>query len=340
MRIFVAGATGVIGRRLVELLTDRGHEVLGLVRDDDGAAIVESRGGTARYGDVLDLDTLAPAMAGADVVINAATALPVKDKPTDEDWAKNDRVRVDGTQNLLAAADDSVERFLFPSIVWVARQPDGSRFHENAERHPDRATKSAAEVEDILHEAASEKGFDLTILRLGFLYAPDAGHTHQMAEQLLSGDLPVVGGGLLGRRDSELSLLHADDAAEAFVEAIDENATGLYHVVDDQPVTVADFFTTFAEQLDAPKPSRIPVWLARFFVGTEQVNVLTKPFPTDADQFRSDVGWEPTYPTYREGLAKVVETWENDGTIRKTPSGYEWVGGQTPRQQRSAKPAQ
>ena len=333
MRVFIAGATGVIGRRLVGRLVDGGHEVVGLVRDDGGAALVEAAGGEARYGDVLDRDTLAPAMAGADAVVNAATSLPVKDKPTAEDWARNDRVRVEGTRNLLAAADGGVERFLFPSIVWVARQPDGSRFDERADRHPDRATKSAADVEDLLRGAASERGFDVTILRLGFLYAPDAGHTRQMGEQLLSGDLPVVGGGPLGRRDAELSLLHADDAARAFVEAMEADATGLYHVVDDRPVTVADLFSAFAAELDAPEPRRVPGWLARFFVGREQANVLTRAFPTDADRFRRDVGWEPTFPTYREGLEQVVEAWEEAGTVRRTSSGFEWVG-----EERGARP--
>ena len=332
MRVFIAGATGVLGRRLVDRLADRGHEVIGLVRDDDGAALVEARGGTPRRGDVLDPDTLAPAMAGAEVVVAAQTALPVKDKPTDEDWARNDRVRVEGTRNLIAAADERVERVLFPSIVWVARQPDGSRFDERAERHPDRATRSAADTEDLLHDAASEYGFDVTILRLGFLYAPDAGHTRQMGEGLLSRDLPIVGGGLLGRRDGTLSLLHADDAARAFVEAIGADATGRYHVVDDEPVTVAEFFSAFADELGAPEPRRIPGWLARFFVGRETVNVLTKSFPTEADTFRRDVGWEPTYPSYREGLAQVVETWRNDGTIRETAAGCEWVTGGAARQ--------
>lgn len=327
MRVFIAGATGVIGRRLVDRLADRGHEVIGLVRDDDGAALVEERGGAPRYGDALDPETLAPAMEGAEAVVAAQTALPVKDKPTDDDWARNDRVRVEGTRNLLAAADESVERFLFPSVVWVARQPDGSAFDERADRHPDRATRSAADTEDLLRDAASERGFDLAILRLGFLYAPDAGHTRQMGEQLLSGDLPVVGGGPLGRRDGVLSLLHAEDAAAAFADAIDASATGLYHVVDGESVTTADLFSAFAAELGAPEPRRIPGWLARFFVGKEQVNVFTKPFPTDADRFRRNVGWEPTYSTYREGLTQVIDAWESDGTIRETPSGYEWVGG-------------
>lgn len=330
MRVFIAGATGVLGRRLVERLANSGHEVIGLVRDDDGAGLVEGRGGTARYGDVLKPDTLAPAMEGADVVVAAQTALPVKDKPTDGDWATNDRVRVEGTRNLVAAAE-GVERFVFPSIVWVARQPDDSAFDESAERYPDRATQSAADVEDILRTVESDRGIDVTILRLGFLYAPDAGHTHQMGEQLLSGDLPIVGGGPLGRRDAELSLLHADDAADALESAITSGTTGLYHVVDAEPVTVDEFFSAFAAELGAPSPRRIPGWIARFFVGEEQVNVLTKPFPTDADRFRRGVGWKPTYPTFREGLAQVVDAWSEDGTIRETESGYEWGG---PRAQR------
>lgn len=318
MRIFIAGSTGVLGRRLVERLTDRGHDVIGLVRDAAGGALVESLGGTARRGDVLEPETLAPAMQGADTVIDAATALAVKTKPTEEDWARNDRVRVEGIRNLVAAADDDVERILFPSIVWVARQPDGARFDEEAVRYPDRATKSAADVEDFLRDAAQTHGFDVTILRLGFLYASDAGHTRQMGDQLLSGDLPIVGGGLIGRRDAELSLLHADDAAQAFVDAIDANLTGLYHVVDDQPVTVADFFAAFAAELGAPKPRRIPGWFARFFVGKESVALLTNPFPTAADRFRRETDWEPMYPSYREGLAQIVETWERDGTLRET----------------------
>ena len=334
MRVFIAGATGVLGRRLVELLGDRGHEVVGLARDDDGAALIEARGGTARRGDVLEPDTLAPAMRGADVVVNAATALPVETKPTDEDWARNDRVRVGGTRNLAAAAADGVERFLFPSIVWVARQPDGSPFDEGADRHPDRATRSAADVEDYLRDAASEHGFGVTILRCGFFYAPDAGHTRQLGQQLLSGKLPIVGGGPFGRRDAKLSLLHADDAARAFVAAIEADATGLYHVVDDRPVTVANFFSTFAAALDAPEPRRIPGWLARFFVGKETVNVLTNSFPTTSERFRRDVGWEPIHSSYRDGITRIVETWEEDGTIRETPTGYEWTGDEPVRSSR------
>ena len=100
-------------------------------------------------------NTLPPAVAGSDAIVAAQTALPVKDKPTDEDWARNDRVRVEGTRNLVEAADEGVEWFLAPSVVWVARQPDGSSFDERADRYPDRATRSVADLEDLLLEAAA-----------------------------------------------------------------------------------------------------------------------------------------------------------------------------------------
>lgn len=324
MRVFVTGATGVLGTRLVERLTDRGHDAIGLVRDDAGATLVEELGGEPRRGDVLDPESLERAMdkdnsEGVDAIVHAATSIPVKTKPTEEDWEKNDQVRLEGAKNLLDVADD-FEQFVFPSVVWVARQPDGSPFDESSERHPDRATRSAAEVEDILRERASRERFDATILRCGFFYAPDANHTRQWGEQLLAGDLPVVGGGLLGRQDAELSFIHADDAARAFADALDASASGVYHVVDDEPVTVAQFFGTFADLLDAPEPSRIPGWLARFFVGKVSAELLTTSMPTTSEKFRQEVGWEPECPTYREGLQQVVETWREDKTLQELRS--------------------
>ncbi|MFC7202901.1 NAD-dependent epimerase/dehydratase family protein [Haloferax namakaokahaiae] len=326
MTVFVTGSTGVLGRRLVERLVARGYDVDGLVRDDAGAEVVESRGGTPVRGDVLDHDSLVEALTGVETVVHAATSLPVKTKPTDADWERNDRVRVEGARNLVAVAGQDIDRFLFPSIVWLARQPDGSAFDEDASRHPDRATASAATVEDYLRETAEAEGFDATILRCGFFYAPDAGHTRDIGESLLSRDVPIVGGGLLGRRDATLSLLHADDAAGAFADAIDAELSGLYHVVDDEPATFAEFIEAFADRLGAPSPRRIPGWLARFIAGRETVRLLTNSMPTSADRFKAATGWEPQYPTYRAGLDQVIETWRDDGTIRNTADGYEWVG--------------
>jgi nucleoside-diphosphate-sugar epimerase len=317
MKVFVTGATGVLGHRLVDRLADRGHEVHGLARDAEGADRIEALGGVPRRGDVLEPGTLERAVdRDVEAVVHAATAIPTATKPTAADWRRNDRIRLEGARNLLAVAGE-FDRFVFPSVVWVARQPDGSAFDETAERHLDRATRSAAEVEGLLEARANERGFEAAVLRCGFLYAPDAAHTRDWGERLLSGDLPVVGGGPLGRRDAELSVLHADDAGRALADALDREASGVYHVVDDEPVTSAALFGTFADLLDAPDPSRVPGWLARFFVGKVTARTLTSPMPTSNERFRREVGWEPTYPTYREGLAQVLETWREEGTLRE-----------------------
>lgn len=326
MKVFVTGSTGVLGHRLVRRLSDRGHEVIGLTRDEEGDDLVKRRGGTPRRGDVLDQESLTDAVSGADVVVHAATKIPTKTKPTADDWAQNARIRVEGARNVVdVAIDAGVTRILFPSVVWVARQPDGSFFDETASRHPDRTTRSAADAEDVLREAAQTHGLDVGILRCGFFYAPDSAQTRQFAQHLLSRTLPIVGGGVFGRQDAELSLLHADDAARAFADATEADATGCWHVVDEEPVTVATFFRAFAKGMDASRPFRVPAWLARPVVGADTVRMLTHPMPTSNETFKREIGWEPTYSTYQEGLQQVVETWINDGTLREISDGYEWT---------------
>lgn len=238
MEIFLTGATGVLGHRLVDHLTERGHTVVGLVRDESGEALVEERGGTPRYGDVLDRESLDEAVDDPDVVVHAATAIPTETNPPESAWEQNDRVRLEGMRNLLAVTQ-AVDHVLFPSVVWLARQPDGAEFTEDVDRHPTRATGSAAAVEDILLNRSESGEFDASILRCGFFYAADSAHVRQFAEQLLSGTLPVIGRGILGRRDAELSWIHPDDAARAFVTAIEAETDGVYHVVDDQPASAA-----------------------------------------------------------------------------------------------------
>ncbi|WP_115865654.1 NAD-dependent epimerase/dehydratase family protein [Halorussus litoreus] len=342
MNVFVAGATGVLGRRLVAELAERGHEVIGLTRDDSGDELVRSRGGLPRRGDVLDRDSLRDACVdhgvdsgnGIDAVVHAATAIPTAQKPTADEWEQNGRVRREGARNLTAvAAEADADRFVQASVVWVARQPDGSAFDESADPHPDRTTRSALDAERIAREAGGatggeESGFDSVILRCGFFYSHDSAHTRTFGEQLLAGKLPILGGGLLGRSDAELSLLHADDAATAFAAAVEGDAAGLYHVVDDEPVTTAKLLRSFAERLGASEPRRIPGWLAKYLAGEDTVRLLTNSMPTSAERFRRDFDWEPEHPTYREGLDAVVERWTADGTLAETPDGYEWRGAE------------
>ncbi|WP_254768893.1 NAD-dependent epimerase/dehydratase family protein [Salinilacihabitans rarus] len=161
MIVFVAGSTGVLGRRLVDRLADRGHDVVGLVRDDAGAERVRERGGRPRYGDVLEPAGLREAAEGADVVVHAATAIPTGRRPSAADRERNDRVRIEGTRTLLDAADAvGADRVVLQSVVWVARRPDGRPFDETAEPNPDRTTRSALDAERLLVHGAGERGLE------------------------------------------------------------------------------------------------------------------------------------------------------------------------------------
>lgn len=322
MRVFVTGATGVLGRRLVADLADRGHEVVGLARDDEGERLVAERGGRPFRGDLFDADSLAEGAEDADAIVHLATALPTETGTSAEDWERNDRVRLDGARASLAAADRAgVDHVLTHGVVWAYRNDDGSAIDEGAEPNTDRTTASAVELESLFDDA----DVATTVLRYGWLYGPESGQFRTMARNVLSGDLPVVGDGLLGRGDTTVSLLHTADAARAMAEAVEREATGVYHVVDDEPVTTADFFAEFADLLAADDPGRVPGWLAKFFVGGDMVRFLTNDFPADAERFRREVGWEPTYPTYREGLAATVQSWLDDGTLVVDGDGYAWA---------------
>lgn len=328
MQLFVAGATGVLGRRIVREAADRGHRVVGLVRDEAGAATVADRGGEPRHGDVLDRASLREAAAGADVIVHAATAIPTGLRPSEPDWETNDRVRRDGARNLLAAAEAvGADRFVLQSVVWLVRRPDGRPFDESADPNPDRSTRSAGEAERVVRERADAIDVDPVVLRCGWFYAADAAHTRRLGEGLLARRLPIIGGGPFGRRDAELSFVHVDDAARAFVAAAGGAATGTFHVADDRPTTYARFLNAFADRLEAPRPFRIPGWLARLAVGGPTVGLLTRPMPTANDAVRDAFDWRPQLETVDAGLDAVVESWIRQGTIRAVEGGHEWTAG-------------
>lgn len=305
MRVFIAGATGVLGRRLVGQFVGRGHEVVGLARDERGRRAVESLGGAAREGDIFDADSLARAAEGADVVVHAATSIPNKQRLRAEDFATNDRIRRDGTRTLAAAAGRAGARlYLQQSIAWVARPADGSFFDEDSPPRPDEISRSAFDAEQLAGEAGARDGFGVGVLRCGWFYAPDAASTRAFGEGLLKRRLPVV-----GRGDAALACVHADDAAAAFVAAAEAGRGGLWHVVDDRPVTVREMLEEFARALGAPPPRRVPVWLARLVAGPYAVEFMTSPTRTSNARLRRETDWRPRFPTVTEGLAQVVNEW-------------------------------
>ncbi len=313
MKIFIAGATGVLGRAMIRQFRERGHTVLGLVRSRKGEQVVRSLGGESRSGDLFDADSLARAAEGAEVVIHAATSIPVKTRLSPGDFEMNDRIRRDGTRALAACAARTGARiYLQQSIVWLASPPDGSPFDEDSTPHPDALSLSALDAEKISIEAGERSGFQVSVLRCGWFYGPDSAHTRFMGEGLAKRRLPIIGKG-----DAVLACLHTDDAASAFVTAAEGGKPGLWHVVDDQGATVKEVLCGFAERLGARKPRHVPVWLARLVAGQYAVRFFTSSVRTSNARFRKDFGWRPRFPTYREGLDQVVAAWNAEQGAEK-----------------------
>lgn len=313
MKVFIAGATGVLGRALVRQFAERGHTVLGLARSPEGAQLIRSLGGESREADIFNADALARAADGSEVVIHAATAIPVKTRTTAKDWEMNDRLRRDGAGALTAcAAKTGARLYLQQSIVWLARPDDGSFFDEEARPNPDAVTASARDSEEIALKAAEREGFSTVVLRCGYFYGPDSAHTKMFGQGLMKRQIPIV-----GRGDAVLANIHTEDAASAFVAAATAaRRSGLWHVVDDEGVTVERFLKSFVERLGAPEPRRVPIWLARLVAGSYATSFFTTSTRTSHARFRQEFGWRPTYPSYREGLDQVVASWKASGFIQ------------------------
>jgi nucleoside-diphosphate-sugar epimerase len=309
MKVFVAGATGVLGRRLVRQLGERGHEVLGLSRGLDNDQTIRSLGAEPRRADLFDVESLVRAAADVDVVARAATAIPAPGPWRTQDWSQNDRIRREGTRALTEyAARIHARMFAQESVVWVARTADGSPFDETSQTSPRLWFGSAIDAECIARTAASRGGFAVATLRFGGFYGADSDQTRYMGDRLVQRKLPILGHG-----DAVWANLHLDDASSAFVAAIESETTGLWHVVDDQPATAAEFFRTFARLLEAPEPRQVPVWLARLTAGGGPVGFLTGSTRTSNARIRRDLGWSPRYRTYVEGLRQVVNAWNAEG---------------------------
>jgi len=306
MKVFIAGASGVLGRRLARQFVARGHSVIGQVRSAKAESAVREAGGEPRHADLFDAESLAKAADGCDTVIHAATAIPTKQKTTPADWAMNDHIRRKGTRCLTeAAAKIGAKTYLQQSITWVARPKDESAFDESSPVVPEPAIQSAIDGEAIAREAESAEGFTVSILRGGYFYDSESAHIRLIADALRRRQMPIIGGG-----EAMWAMIHTDDAASAYVAAAEKPRSGVWHIVDNELVEVRTFLKEFAARLGAPAPRRVPVWLARWLAGEQAVAYFTRSTKTSNARFRRDFGWTPRYITYQEGLDQIVSAWK------------------------------
>jgi len=312
MNIFVAGATGVVGRQLVPMLVSRGHDVTGTTRTAAKADALRAAGAKPVVLDILDREATVAAVVGAapEIVVHEATALTELGslRKFDEAFALTNRLRVDGMDNLLAAARAAgARRIVAQSFAGWPSAPEGGPVTDETDRlDPDPARPFRATLEAIRHlEAAvtAADGLEGVVLRYGGLYGPgtsiDADGAH--LDAIRQRKFPVVGDG-----QGVWSFVHIEDAASATVAAIEGDATGIFNVVDDEPARVADWLPVLAEAVGAPPPRHIPTWLGRVAAGEAAVVLMTENRGASNAKAKQELGWRPRHGSWREGFRKLA----------------------------------
>lgn len=308
MKVFVAGATGVLGRPLVAQLVAGGHEVTGTTRTPARVASIDAAGARGVLCDALDRDAVFRAVeeAQAEVVVHQLTALPSSFAKLRKGSEPTNRLRREGTRHLVDAAVAAGTRrviaesiaFLYPPAAPSAppATEDVPRWDNGAEPYGTMIGALAA-LEDAV---TGTDGIEGVVLRYGTLYGPGTWYDVDgaMTTMVRRRWLPVVGSGA-----GVTSFLHVDDAARATVAALDHGTPGIYNVVDDDPVTFAEQVPALAELLGAKPPRRVPSWLARLGAGSVGVELMTSQRGASAAKAKRELGWAPVYASWRDGFA-------------------------------------
>jgi nucleoside-diphosphate-sugar epimerase len=305
MRVFVAGAGGAIGRRLVPQLVASGHEVVASTRGPAKLAELVSLGAEPIEMDGLDAASVGEAVARAEpeVVIHEMTALSgsLDLRHFDDGFALTNELRTRGTDHLLAAAEAvGARRFVAQGYTGWTNARTGTAVKTEADEldpAPPAAQRRSLEANRYLERAVTTAPLEGVVLRYGSLYGPDTSISGEYSELIRRRRLPVVGDGA-----GIWSFVHVDDAAAATVLALDRGAPGVYNVVDDDPVAAAEWIPYLADCLGAPPPRRVPAWLARFVVGEVGVSMMTRIRGSSNAKARRELGWEPRWRSWREGF--------------------------------------
>ena len=306
MRVFIAGATGAVGSRLVPLLVAAGHEVVGTSRSAERLGVLERAGASGVVMDGLDAASVRRAVleAGPDVIVHQLTALAAiapDMKHFDEGFAMTNALRTRGTDHLLAAAAEAgVGRFVAQSFTgWPNERTGGPVKTEEDPLDPSPAPASRETLAAIRYvEQATTDAAGLA-LRYGALYGPGnaIGRGGQILEMVRARKLPLVGGGT-----GVWSFCHVEDAASATALAVTTGAPGVYNVVDDDPAPVSEWLPELARIVGAKPPMRVPAWLAKPLIGEYGVSLMTKVRGSSNAKAKRALGWQPRFASWREGF--------------------------------------
>jgi len=307
MRIFLAGATGAIGKQLVPRLVEAGHDVWGTTRSESKRAAIEAMGATAMVVDALDAEQVggAVATAGPEVIIHELTAIGSFDiRDFDRSFAATNGLRTIGADHLVAAGRAvGVKRFIAQSYAgWPYARTGGPIKSEEDPLDPAPARKMRDSMNAIRYLEAAVTGADWTegiVLRYGGFYGPGTSlyRGGEQWEQVRKRKFPVVGDG-----GGVWSFIHIADAAEATAIAVDRGRRGIYNIVDDDPAPVADWLPALAAKIGAPKPPRVPKFIGRMAAGEVGVVMMTEIRGASNAKAKRELGWQPRHPSWREGF--------------------------------------
>jgi nucleoside-diphosphate-sugar epimerase len=308
-RVFLAGATGVIGRQLVPRLVADGHEVFGMTRSDSKRALLERLGATPIVADALDADQVADAVARSrpEVIVHELTAIGALDmRHFDRDFALTNRLRTEGTAHLLSAGQAvGVRRFVAQGVSSYgayARVGGPVKSEEDPlETTPTPAMRETlAAIRQLEQSVLGARWTEGIVLRYGTFYGPGTSLAQGEAqfELVRKRKFPLVGDG-----GGVWSFIHIVDAAEATVAAIERGTRGVYNVVDDDPAPVAEWLPALAQTLGAKQPMRVPRFVGRMFAGKTGVAMMTEIRGASNAKAKRELGWRPAHPSWRQGFA-------------------------------------
>jgi nucleoside-diphosphate-sugar epimerase len=310
VRVFVAGAGGAIGRPLIPRLVAAGHEVTGMTRSEASAEGVRSSGANAAVVDVFDSDALRAALedARAEVIVHELTALPDRlDFKQQDLYAATNRIRTEGTRNLLDAARAAGARRVVCQSIAFAYRPEGAAIKTEDDELLDSAPGGFGSGVQALREMESmvlgADGIDGLVLRYGFFYGPGTyyGENGSTTADVRRRRMPVVGKGT-----GVFSFVHVDDAADATVAAVERGAAGVYNVVDDEPALMREWMPVFAKAAGAKRPMRAPVWLAKLVAGRAVAGFALELRGASNEKAKRELGWQPGHPSWRTGFAESL----------------------------------
>jgi nucleoside-diphosphate-sugar epimerase len=298
-KIFVAGATGVLGWRAVDRLVQAGNTVTGVARTPEKAARLRALGAGAVEVDVFDADAIGGAVEGSEIVCNLATHIPRASKARkDSAWLDNDRIRREASRNLVdAAIATGATRYIQESITFIYAAAGDAWIDEDTATEVPLYTRSVVDAEAQAQRFTEAGGIGV-VLRFGLFYGPDSHHTIdavRLARRRVAASF--------GRADAYMSSINTDDAASAVVAALDAPA-GVYNVVDDTPMTRRENFEALAAALGV-RPPRLTLAALSKLAG-DKSETLARSQRVSNERFKKETGWSPMYPSAREGWPAVV----------------------------------